>query len=151
MLQTEIAKGSVTAVAPANAGELVSTRAEFTFTAGQLTLNQIVEMAPLPAGCDLVDAILDSDDLDDDGTPAITLDVGIMSGDAGVDANDRTCGDEIFDGSTVAQAGGVVRPTAAKAFRIARSNVDRGIGLKVATAPDSAVAGKVGLTIIYRG
>lgn len=151
MLQTDYAKGGVLAPTPANAGEIVSYRAAIDLATGDLTLNNIIEMGPLPAGCDAVDVILDSDDLDTDGTPAITIDVGIMSGSFGVNDGGRTCGAEFFSASTVAQAGGVARPTLKTAFRIARSDVDRGIGVKISAIPDAAQAGKVGLTVLYRG
>lgn len=150
MLQTDHAKGTLLAPTPDAAGELCSYRATITLTTAQETLGQIIEMGPLPAGCDLVDAILDADDLDS-GVAAITLDVGVMSGTAGVSDGARTCGAEVFSASTVAQAGGVVRPTLASAFRIARSDTDRGIGVKLAAAPGTAAAGTIGLTLIYRG
>ncbi|HRO00343.1 MAG TPA: hypothetical protein PLX43_02375 [Nitrobacter sp.] len=150
MLQTDYAKGGIIAPTPDNAGEVVSYRAEIDLATSDLTLNNIIEMGPLPGDCDLVDVILDTDDLDS-GTAAITLDVGIMSGDFGVSSGSRTCGAEIFSASTVAQAGGVVRPTLATAFRIARSHVDRGIGVKIKAAPDTPQAGTLGLTVIYRG
>lgn len=154
MLQTEYAKGVEVAPTPGGAGEVVSYRATIDLATGDLTLNNIIEMGPLPAGCVLVDAILDTDDLDS-GTPAITLDVGIMNGDFGAltdaDGNARTCGAEILSAVTTAQAGGVVRPTLKTAYRIDRSDVDRGIGLKIKAAPGTAAAGTVGLTVIYRG
>lgn len=154
MLQTDYAKGVKVAPTPANAGETVSYRAEIALATGDETLNNIIEMGPLPAGCELVDVILDSDDLDT-GTPAITLDVGIMNGDFGALLDSvgsaRTCGAEIFSGSTVAQAGGIARPTLKTAVRIARSNVDRSIGVKIPVIPATAAAGTIGLTVIYRG
>jgi hypothetical protein len=154
MLQTEYAKGTKIAPMPDCSGAMSSIRAEITLTAAQLTANQIVEMAPLLAGCELVDAILDSDVLDTDGTPAVTLNVGVMNGELGAlldaDGNARTCGSEVFSGSNVGQAGGLARPTAKTAVRIASSDKDRSIGIKIGTAPDAAQAGTVGLTLIYR-
>jgi hypothetical protein len=153
MLQTEYAKGVEIAPSPAGAGEVVSYRAIIALATADQTLNNIIEMGPLPAGCELVDAILDSDDIDS-GT-SVKFDVGLMNGDFGAlkdaDGNARTCGAEILSAVTTGQAGGVVRPTLATAFRIARSDVDRGIGLKINTAPGTPVAGTVGLTVIYRG
>lgn len=151
MLQTDHAKGTALAPTPDMAGDMVSYRATIALTAAQLTLGQIIEMGPLPAGCDLVDAILDSDDLDSNGAPTITLDCGIMSGAAGVVDAGRTVGTELLAASTVAQAGGLVRPTAKGAARVARSDTDRGIGIKIAAAPATAQAGTVGMTVIYRG
>ena len=154
MLQPEYAKGVEIALTPDGADDVTSYRAEIVLVAGDLTLNNIIEMGPLPAGCVLVDAILDSDDLDT-GSAAIKLDVGVMSGDAGalLDAagSARTCGAEIFSASTVAQAGGVARPTLASAFRIDRSDVDRGSCVKVSTIPATAAVGTLVLTLFYIG
>lgn len=155
MLQTDYATGSQIAPTPECSGETVSYRATIDLATGDLTLNNIIEMGPLPAGCEFVDAILDTDDLDSNGAPAVTLDVGIMNGDFGAllddDGNARTCGAEILSAVTTGQAGGVVRPTLKTAFRIARSDVDRSIGLKISAASATAQAGTVGLTVIYRG
>lgn len=151
MKQTQYAQGVRIAPTPGGAGETVSYRAEISLATADETLAQIIEMGPLPAGCELVDAILDSDDLDTGAEPAVTIDVGVMSGDFGVVDGARTCGAEIISAATVGQAGGVVRPTLATAFRIARSDVDRGIGVKLHAAPATAGAGKIGLTLIYRG
>lgn len=151
MLQTDYATGSKIAPTPDDAGDMCSYRAEYAFLAADLTLGAILELGPLPAGCDLVDVILDSDDLDAGATPAVTLDVGVLSGTAGDNNAARTMDAVIFSASTVAQAGGVVRPTLASAFRIARSDTDTGIGLKVKAAPATAAAGTVGVTLIYRG
>jgi hypothetical protein len=91
---------------------------------------------------------MDSDDLDT-GTAAIVWDVGIMSGEFGANDGARTCGDEFLDGVTVSQAGGVVRPTLAKAFRTSSAQNTRGIGAKLVTDADDAAAGEIGLTVFY--
>ena len=59
----------------------------------------------------IADAILICDDLDSNGSPAITLDVGLLTGTVGDATNSRTCGAEIFSASTAAQTGAVARPT----------------------------------------
>lgn len=150
MIQTEFASGVQIAPTPCDTG-MVSYRASIALTTAELTLNNIIEMGPLPADCQLVDAILDTDDLDSNGAPTITLDVGIMSGTFGVVDGTRTCDASIMSAVTTAQTGGVVRPTLASAFRIARSSSDVGIGVKIHAAPGTAVAGTLGLTVIYRG
>lgn len=144
-IQNDAAKGIIAAAYGSLAGHVVAQR--FTYTVPtDIAAGDIVEMAPIFAGQRVVDVVLDSDDLDSDGTPAITWDVGIMSGDWG-DAGVRTCGAEFFSGSTVSQAGGVARPTLASAFRTAPTSNHRSIGMKLATAADVAVAGTVGLTV----
>lgn len=155
LLQTEHATGQIVAPTPCGAGDVVSYRASFAFTTAEELLNQIVEMGPLPADCDLVDVILDVDDLDSGGSPSFTLDCGIMDGEVGElldDSGDaRTVDATILSAVNTAEAGGVVRPTLASAFRIARSDVDRSIGIKVHAAPATAAAGTIGLTVTYRG
>ena len=146
--RSDHAKGIEPTPYPDCAGQLVAVRTTFSFPAA-IAAGDIVEMAVLPPNCRIVDAILDSDDLDSDGTPAITLDVGVMSGEAGKDDSARTCGAELFDDSTVAQAGGLARPTLKTAVRIAPTNEQRGIGIKVATVADVGVVGTVGLTLFY--
>lgn len=154
MLQSNTAKGTNVAPTPAGAGEMVSYRAEIDLTAAQVVDDQIIEMGPLPANCDLVDVILDGDELDTNGAPTLTANVGVMSGDFGVNDGARTVGAELMAvlAATMGTANGFVqRPTTVGAFRIARSNVDRGIGIHFTAAAATAAAGKLGLTVIYRG
>ena len=123
---------------------------DYTTVAG-IGAADVIEMVNLPAGYVPVDAILCAEDLDSGGTPAITLDLGLISGAAGVVDATRTCGSEAFAASTVGQAGGVARPTKAAFAMIAPTSADRGIGLKVAAAAATAVVGaKVRLTVIAR-
>jgi hypothetical protein len=155
MKQTEYAQGVRIAPTPDGADDTTSYRAFINLAAADLALNNIIEMGPLPAGTELVDSILDSDDLDINGAPTITLDVGVMNGNVGdlLDAsgNPRTCDASIMSAVNIAQTGGVARPTLASAFRIARSNVDRSIGVKIHAAAATPQAGTIGLTLIYRG
>lgn len=146
LIQSSAAKGQVGTPYSQFAGGVTVARASVTFPAGAAQ-NDIFEMLPIPAGHIVVDMILDSDDVDS-GT-AVLFNVGIMSGDWGVNDNTRTCGAEFFSGSNVGQAGGVVRPTLATAFRQAAPSVPKSIGIKVATAPGTGVAGTVGLTVLF--
>jgi hypothetical protein len=153
LIQTEYATGQLVAPVPGCAGEMCSYRSTYAFATGDLVLNNIVEMGPLPAGCALVDVILDSDELD--SSTGLTVDVGIMDGDFGAlldDSGDaRTCDATIISATTTPRAGGVVRPTLASAFREPVSSSDVSIGVKIHAAPTTAVAGTLGLTVIYRG
>lgn len=147
IIQSDFAKGIKDVPYPANAGQVCAARFFMTAPAS-LALNDILELAVIPPGCRVIDAVLDVDDLDS-GTPAIVLDVGIMSGEVGSTDVGRTCGDEFFDGITTAQAGGVARPTLAKALRTTKSNVQRSVGAKVMTAAGTPQAGVIGLTLFY--
>ena len=148
LIQSKYAKGILPLPYPTQAGMVVALRFAYTFATAP-SANDILELAPLPANTKIVDVILDSDDLDTNVSPTITFDVGIMSGAFGVDDAARTSDDVIFDGTTVAQAGGVVRPTLKTAFRQAAASTDRSIGLKIATAAATFAAGEVGLTVLY--
>lgn len=136
------------ALNPRSASEVVSVRAEFDLSA-VLALNDLIEMAILPANCVPVDFVLDCDDI---STAAdVTLDVGVMAGTVGdTTPGNRTTGAEVFAASTVGQAGGLVRPTLKTATRIAPATVDRAIGIKVAAAATATATGKIGLTMFYR-
>lgn len=136
-------------VISANGFEPIAIVGDYTVETG-LTLDDVIEMAILPAGYVPVDAILASEDLDS-GTPAITLDLGLISGVAGKDDDARTCGNEAFAASTVGQAGGIARPTKAAFAMIAPTTADRGVGLKVAAAAATLVVGaKMRLTLLAR-
>lgn len=136
-------------VYPKEAGDVVAQRFSYAVTASIAgTVNDIIEIAVLPAYCRVVDIILDTDDLDTGGSPAIALDVGIMSGAVG-DGGTRTVGAEFFSGATTAQAGGVVRPTLKTAFRVAPTSDHRSIGVKIATAAATGAAGELALTVLY--
>jgi len=105
----------------------------------------------LPAGCVPVDVHVDGTDMDT-STAALVFQVGIAN------AADN-------DISTAAADGGAhwgVTTAANTAFHqrltfngqalvsVTATNTDRRIGLKVATAPTTAQAGTVGVTLFYR-
>lgn len=148
LFHSEYARGSERVPAPQWAGDVVAIRFEATVpaTAGA---GDIIELGVVPASARVLDAVLDVDALDTHENKTIALDVGIMSGDVGSDDGDRTCGAELFDGVTTAQAGGVVRPTTVNAFRTSASGADRSIGVKIATAAATGAAGTVGLTVFF--
>jgi hypothetical protein len=148
-LQSKWVKRQITTPLGSESGDVVSELFEYSLAAA-LVVGDIIELAVLPTYATVVDAVLIADDLDTNGTPTITLDVGIMSGEVGVLDAARTCGAEIFSGSTVAQAGGVARPSLATAFRIAALEGHRSIGVKVAAGPATgATTGKIQLRLFY--
>jgi hypothetical protein len=147
LLRSKVALGIIASAYAGCAGTAVSQRVEYSLPTAP-SEDDIIEMGVIPAGCRVVDVILDADDLDTDASPAIALDVGIMSGDPGVDDDARTCGAEFFSASAVAQAGGVARPTLKTAFRVEPVDHDRSVGIKIGTAAATFAAGKIGLTLI---
>ncbi|UYZ08272.1 hypothetical protein CFBP5507_04490 [Agrobacterium salinitolerans] len=147
LILSKYAKGTEPLSYPSTAGEAVAIRFSHQLAAAPAA-GDILELACIPSNCRVADIILDMDDLDSNGAPAMVVDVGIMSGDFGKEDNARTCGAEFFSASNLAQAGGVARPTLKTAYRTTASNVDRGIGVKFTTAAATFQAGAIGLTVI---
>jgi hypothetical protein len=145
-------------------GELISVRSEITPAAAGA--GDIFSMLEIPVDHILVDVILDSDDLDSNGAPTITLSVGYLLGDeSDLDVTNAVNGDgaAFIVASTLAQAGGMARPTTKSLWRAkARAAGDAGavanngtailryLGIKVVAASATFQAGKVGLTAVYR-
>ena len=138
---------------PSTAGEVISNR--YTFRLGRdgvpstLLANDIVDIGILPANCTIEDILIDTDDMDTNGTPTISLDVGIMSGTPGdvVSARTLVAGQEAFVGDTTARTGGIARTTRQQILRVAPAPVDRSIGVRVATAAATWAAAGTALTV----
>lgn len=145
---SQFSKGVLPTTTGSCANEVVSQDYFIDLTAAQLVLNNIFDLGVLPAFHTIADAILICDDLDSNGTPLITLDVGLLTGEVGDATNSRTCGSQIFAASTAAQTGAVARPTLKTAFNILPTGANRSIGLKIAAAPATAVAGRVRLRVL---
>jgi len=123
--------------------EVVAVRYPLALVAADMDLNDAGAVGILPAGCVPVALYVDSDDLDT-GTPAVALSVGLMnSGDTDVSTAWGT-------GLTVAQAGGQVQVLDKGMARMQATNADRKIGVKFTTAPATAAAGEIGITLLYR-
>lgn len=125
-----------------DAGSVIAIVGEHTVVAGQFALNDTVEMLCLPAGCIPVGARIVTDQVDSNGAPTLSLDIGLMSGSwLDPDGAGRTVGQELAAGNTTARAGGVADLNTKTFLQLAASNVDRSIGLKVAAAAATLVAG----------
>ena len=148
--------GPVPIAYPDCAGDVVVNRYEIDLAALPLTgktlaLNDVLDVGIIPATAQVVDVVIDSDDLDTNGSPALTFDVGVLSGSPGTTGT-RTCGNEFFAATNVAQAGGVVRMTKAAGFRVARANTDTALGVKItAAAGTQASSGKIGISVFIKG
>ena len=129
---------------PANtvtgAGQLTVNEGKYSLLAA-LVINDTIGLCKLPAGHVPVDFILDSDDLDTNGTPLITLSAGIVGGDT----------DAFFSTNDVAKAGGIARMDALAGRRLAPTNTERVVGLLVVAAPATGTAsGVIKGTLISR-
>lgn len=142
--------GRANPVTPAGA-ELASMRftLAMAMATADLALNIIGQIGILPAGCIPVQLLVDGTDMDS-GAAAMVLNVGILDA-AGTALSTAAADGGAAWGSTTAvntafQQQILSQPMAT----VTRSDVDRKIGIKVATAPTVAVAGTLGLTLIYR-
>lgn len=119
--------------------QVVPQRAAYALAAA-LALNDTIVMCKLPADHLPVDFILDTDDLDSGATPSITLNAGVTGS--------LSC---FLAGSTIGQAGGVVRADKTAGFRLTPSSVDREVIITVAAAPATgATTGTIGITMLTR-
>ncbi len=150
-LNSAQAAASQPPVTGSRAGMPVTVRFEYSLSAA-LVVNDIIYMGDLPAGHLPVDLMVDTDDLDTGGSPAIVLQAGILNaGKTDIDAT-ASGGAEWLGSSTVGQAGGMARMAGKAMSRVAVDDTnDRAMGIKVSTAPATgATSGKVGFTITYR-
>lgn len=138
---TSIQAGSNSpAISASQAGEVISVRGVINLSAA-LALNDILEMVKLPANHVIVDCVLDTDDLDTNGAPLISLTAGLTAGTVA----------ELIGANTVGQAGGVARMDAVAGVRVAASSSDRVVGVKITTGPATgATTGQIGLTVSYK-
>lgn len=134
----------------ATGSEVVAVREEISLAANP-GVGDILAMLDLPADHVPVDAILDADDLDTNGAPTVTLDVGVLNAAKdNIDVTAASGGGKWITASTVGQAGGLVRPTTKEITRVQASSANRKVGVRVNAASATFAAGKVGLTLMYR-
>jgi hypothetical protein len=149
LYRSAFAKGQRQAATAGTSGTVVTERFEYDLT-GAVSLNDIIEIGCIPARTRVVDMVLVSDDLDTNGAPTLTYDVGVMSGDYGVNDAARTVGNEFFAADQVGRAGGSSRMSKKEGFTVAAADADRGIGVKIAAGPaTSATTGKITLLVSY--
>lgn len=126
-------------------GEVVACRFPIALVAADLDANDCGAVAILPAGCVPVGLVVDSDDLDTNGTPTIAASVGpINAGESDLSSSWAT-------GITAAQTGASAIVTlSTAAMRLAASQSDTKIGVKFTAASATKAAGTMGLTLLYR-
>lgn len=132
--------------------EVISQRFTLALTTGDLALNTIGQIGILPAGCIPVDVHIDCDDVDS-GAGAGVYQVGIWDG-SGANLSVLTADGGGAWGDTGAAVAVAFDKPITKLLnnmkKVASSGVDRKIGVKVTTAPTTAVAGTIGVTVFYR-
>lgn len=128
--------------------------AEAPFKGVTLALNDIVDIGIIPANHTVSDVIIDTDDLDTNGTPLMSVDVGVLSGTPGDTVSVRTMGNEFFAADTTVRTGGLARMTKSAGLRVAPVGYDRSIGIKITAAAAtqaSTTTGKFRLIVDMQG
>jgi len=139
-------------VPTAAGGETLVVRFTLAVATADLALNTIGQVGILPAGHVPVEVRIDSTDIDS-STAAAVIAVGIWDG-----SGASLSTDAIDGGGLWGDTGGVLTIAFDKAITrllnnmatVGPSSVDRKLGLKVTTAPTTAVAGTIGVTLTYR-
>ncbi len=131
--------------------EVTAVRYAISLATGDLALNDIGAVGILPAGHVPVGLLVDSDDLDSNGTPLLVASVGVLNA-AGDDLSAAAAdgGAAWGTGLTVCQTGGQVSVESKALSRVTATGADRRIGVKFTAAAATAVAGELGLTLLYR-
>lgn len=153
--------GRANPVSPAGA-ELVATRFTLAMATADLALNSIGQIGILPAGCVPVGVLVDGTDMDT-GAAAMVLTVGVgnlnltdAAGAVSADLKNTLLSTVAADGgaawgsTTAANAAFQQQILSQPMATVTAVNYDRAIVVKVATAPTTAAAGTLGLTLTYR-
>lgn len=132
--------------------DVVAVRFTLDVTTGDLALNTIGQIGILPAGFVPVDAIIDGTDLDT-GAGAGVYELGIWDGSGASLSTAAADGNGAWGntGSAVATAFSKnLTKTLNNIATVQPATTDRKIGIKVTTAPTTAAAGTLGVTLLYR-
>lgn len=136
---------------PAGA-EVLAVRFPLSLAVGDLALNTIGQIGVLPAGCVPVEVRVDGADLDT-GAGAGVYEVGILdaAGTAFSSAAADGGGSWGTTGTAVATAfDKALTRTLNNMAKVTKTDTDRKIGVKVATAPTTAAAGELAVTVWYK-
>lgn len=132
--------------------DVVAVRFPIELATADLALNTIGQVGVLPAGYVPVDVFVDGTDMDS-STAAAVFQVGIWDG------SDTSLSTAAADGGGAwGDTGSAVATAFSKPLTRTLNNInlvtptttDRKIGVKVTTAPTTAVAGTLGVTVLYR-
>lgn len=128
----------------AQGAEIVCVRMVHSLAANP-TANDVAWLGDLPEDHVPVDFVLDSDDIDTNGAPTVTISVGVLN------AAKTDLSATWLAASTAGQTGVLARPTATTAVRTTPSaTAKQSIGLKFPAVAATFAAGSVGVTLYYR-
>ena len=132
IIQSEIAKGTVSVPQAFTSGAVVAHLAEFTIPTGtNIGASDIVELSILPGDHRVIDAAV----VAASGFTTETADIGIMSGEVGSLDDTRTSNDVIFE---AVELTGYARMEKGDAVVLPTTEKDRSIGLKFSGAVTGA-------------
>lgn len=137
---------------PTPAGpEVLSTRFTLSMATADAALNTIGQIGILPAGCIPIDVRVDMTD-PDASAAAMVLQVGIWDGSGSSLSTDSADGGAHWGTTTaVTAASSQSLPRNGVAMEsVTKSSSDRKLGVKVTTAPTTAQAFTLGVTLLYK-
>lgn len=143
--------GRKPAVFPAGC-ELVTVNFEVPMATGDLALNTIGQVGILPAGCVPVDVRVYGTDMDS-GAAAAVFQVGIWDGSGASLSTAAADGGAAWGDTSTAVATAFDKSltrTLNSMSTVTATSADRKLGVKVTTAPTTAVAGTLGVALTYR-
>ena len=131
--------------------EVLSTRFTLSMAAADAALNTIGQIGILPAGCIPIDVRVDMTD-PDAGTAAMVLQVGIWDGSGSSLSTDSADGGAHWGTTTAVTAASSQSLTrnGVAMESVTKSSSDRKLGVKVTTAPTTAQAFTLGVTLLYK-
>ncbi len=131
--------------------QVLSTRFTLSMATADAALNTIGQIGILPAGCIPIDVRVDMTD-PDAGTAAMVLQVGIWDGSGSSLSTDSADGGAHWGTTTAVTAASSQSLTrnGVAMESVTKSSSDRKLGVKVTTAPTSAQAFTLGVTLLYK-
>lgn len=133
-------------------GENVTVSFELSLPTGDLAVNTIGQIGVLPAGCVPVECRVYGGDLDS-GAGAGVYEVGIWDGSGASLSTAAADGGGAWGNTSTAVATAfdkLLTRTLNYMASVTASQSDRKVGVKVTTAPSTAVAGTLGVALTYR-
>lgn len=137
---------------PTPAGpEVLSTRFTLSMATADAALNTIGQIGILPAGCIPIDVRVDMTD-PDASAAAMVLQVGIWDGSGSSLSTDSADGGAHWGTTTAVTAASSQSLTrnGVAMESVTKSSSDRKLGVKVTTAPTTAQAFTLGVTLLYK-
>ena len=132
--------------------EILAARFVVPLVPADLASNNVGHIGYLPAGCVPVDVLVDGTDMDN-GAAAMVLQVGLLDA-AGTAISSAAADGGGFWGATTAANTAFHQRLTMSGNAIAtvanNTSADRKVGVRVATAPTSPVAGTLAVTVLYR-